>query len=302
MISIVIPTLNAGARFQKLLDAFDCQTIKPRAIYIVDSGSNDGTAAKAENYGCKVLSIERRDFNHGKARNLPISRTDTKFIAFLTQDAIPADKYMLAELIKPMQTDSNIAICYGRQLPNPDARPLEQFAREFNYPPQSILKTIDNINTLGLKTFFCSNVCSAVRKSLFEKLGRFQDNVITNEDMLFAAKAINNGYSVYYSATAKVYHSHSYSMLQTFKRYFNIGRFFAANKQLFEHVGLKNYGGDFLKAGIKKFQQEGKSPYIAALFAELAIKAIACKAGWYCQALICREPRTIKKSNDVRFQ
>jgi len=296
MISVVIPTFNAGAEFQKLLDALDCQTIKPKTIYIVDSGSDDGTVATAENHGCEVLTINRQDFDHGTARNLPTSKTKTEFVVFLTQDAIPADECMLAELIKPMQVDSNIAMCYGRQLPKPEATPLERFAREFNYPTQSILKTAANINTLGLKTFFCSNVCSAVRKSLFEKLGGFQENVMTNEDMLFAAKAIHNSYSIYYSATAKVYHSHSYSSFETFKRYFRIGRFFAANKRFFERTGLKNYGGDFLKASIKTFWQQDKSYYIIALFAELAIKTIACKAGWYYQTLIGEKPVISGKS------
>lgn len=284
-LTIVIPTYNAGVGFNKLLDILQEQTLKPTQTIIIDSESTDETLELAKSHGCKVITINHQDFDHGTTRNLAVSNTESEFVVFLTQDVIPADKHMIDELIKPMQTDSNIAICYGRQLPRPNARPLERFAREFNYPAQSILKTKNDIETLGLKTFFCSNSCSAIRHSIFNELGGFKNNVIVNEDMLFAAKAILRDYSVYYSAAAKVYHSHPYSLLQTFKRYFNIGRFFANNKWLLKYAALKRYGGGMLKSGVKAFWEKRMPHYIGVLLTEFIVKAIACKFGWYYQLL-----------------
>jgi len=284
-IAIIIPTCNAGQTLVDLLENLQNQTIGPIQTLVIDSESTDGTAELARNRSCKVITIGRVDFNHGSTRNLAVSNTNTEFIVFLTQDVIPFDEDMIDKLIKPMQADSNIAICYGRQLPRPGAGPLESFAREFNYPAESILKTKNDVEAMGLKTFFCSNSCSAVRCSIFKKLGGFENNVIVNEDMLFAAKAILQGYSVYYSAAAKVYHSHSYSLSQTFRRYFNIGRFFADNKWLLEHDGLKSYGGEMLRAGIKTFWAKQNPHYIIALLIELAVKGVACKLGWYYQLL-----------------
>jgi rhamnosyltransferase len=116
-------------------------------------------------------------------------------------------------------------------------------------------------------------------------LGGFKNNVVVNEDMLFAAKATLQGYSVYYSAAAKVYHSHSYSLPQTFKRYFNIGRFFADNKWILKYAGLKRYSADTLKAGVKAFWKKRMPHYIGVLLTEFIVKAIACKLGWYSQLL-----------------
>lgn len=275
-----------------VLKALKKQTVKPSITLIIDSGSNDGTAELAQSHGFKVIRINEHDFDHGSTRNLGVAQTNSEFVVFLTQDAIPADENMVAELIKPMQANPYIVICYGRQLPRLNARPLERFAREFNYPPRSILKTKNDIDTLGLKAFFCSNCCSAIRRSIFNKLGGFKNNVIVNEDMLFAAKAINAGYAVYYTAEAKVYHSHVYSLPITFKRYFDIGRFFADNKWLLRHVGLKDYGGGMLKSGVKTFWQKRALRYIAAFLIELAVKAIACKLGWYYQ-LLFREKQDV---------
>jgi len=287
-VSIIIPTLNAGVKLGELLDVLDAQTIEAQEIIIIDSGSNDGSAEVAESHGCKLIRINKDDFDHGTARNLGVSQTDSEFVVFLTQDAVPADEHMIAELIKPMQADANIAICYGRQLPSHNAGPLERFAREFNYPAKSALKTRDDIDTLGLRTFFCSNCCSAVRHSTFDKLSGFKNDIIVNEDMLFAAKVIIQGYSVYYSAAAKVYHSHPFSLSKTFKRYFNIGRFFADNRWLLQHAGLKRYSVDMLKAGLKTFRQKRAPHYIVALLMEFVVKAVAYKLGWYYQRLFCK--------------
>jgi rhamnosyltransferase len=281
--TVIIPTYNAGPCFTELLDSLQSQTLKPAQIIIIDSRSTDETREVAKSRNCEVITINHTDFDHGTTRNLAMFEVSTEFAIFLTQDAMPANEHMIAELIKPMQADSNIAICYGRQLPRPNAAPLERFAREFSYSAESMLKTKNDIETLGLKTFFCSNSCSAIRCSIFKKLGGFKNNVIVNEDMLFAAKAIAHNYSVYYSAKAKVSHSHSYSLLQTFKRYFNIGRFFADNRWLLKQVALKRYGGGMIKAGVKTFWKKQKPHLIAALLIEFTVKALACKLGCYYQ-------------------
>ena len=292
VLTIIIPTYNAGQNFIKLLDCLQKQTLQPVQIIIIDSGSTDNTCATAKQRNCKVIKINRADFDHGTTRNLAVSEISSEFVIFLTQDALPADENMIAELIRPMQANLNIATCYGRQLPRLNAAPLERFAREFNYPAKSILKTKKDIETLGLKTFFCSNSCSAIRCSIFKKLGGFKNDVIVNEDMLFAAKAILQDYSVYYSATAKVYHSHPFNLVQTFKRYFNIGRFFADNRWLLKQAGLKRYGGGMMKASIKTLWEKRIQHYIVALLIEFTVKAMACKLGWYYQLLFHKKRDT----------
>ena len=55
----------------------------------------------------------------------------------------------------------------------------------------------------GIKTFFCSNVCAAYRREIYEELGGFVRHTIFNEDMIYAAKAVEAGYSVAYAADAQ---------------------------------------------------------------------------------------------------
>lgn len=281
--TVVIPTHNAGQRFSGLLDSLETQTLKPAQIIIIDSESTDETCEVAKRRNCKVITINRADFDHGTSRNLAAAHADTEFIVFLTQDVTSADNKTLEELIKPLQTDSNIAICYGRQLSRPNAGSLERFYREFNYPQQSILKTKNSISDLGLKTFFCSNCFTAIRRSTFNELGGFKNGAIVNEDMLYAATAICAGYAVYYNAKAMVYHSHSYQLLGTLRRYFNIGRFFADNRWVLQYTGLKSYGIEMLRHGAQTFWQKRTPHNIATLVVDLTLKTIGYKLGWYYQ-------------------
>lgn len=122
--TVVIPTCNAGHNFTGFLDGLQEQTLKPNQIIVIDSGSTDKTVELAIHRNCKVIKIQHSDFDHGTTRNLAMDETSSEFVIFLTQDAIPADEHMIEELIKPMRANPNIAICYGRQLPRPNARPL----------------------------------------------------------------------------------------------------------------------------------------------------------------------------------
>ena len=79
-------------------------------------------------------------------------------------------------------------------------------------------KTIEDVDKLGIKTFFCSNVCAAYKKSVYKELGGFVPRAIFNEDMILAGTMIKAGYGIAYAADAKVIHSHNYSGRQQFHR------------------------------------------------------------------------------------
>ncbi len=65
--------------------------------------------------------------------------------------------------------------------------PVEAYTRIFNYPKESRIKSKEDLPKLGIKTFFCSNVCAAYRKSEYNALGGFPLHTIFNEDMIFAS-------------------------------------------------------------------------------------------------------------------
>ena len=66
-----------------------------------------------------------------------------------------------------------IACVYGRQLPGRDSSPYEKLSRLHNYSELSRTKTGEDIKKLGIKAFFCSDVCCAYRRDIYEECGGF---------------------------------------------------------------------------------------------------------------------------------
>ncbi|MDG2947549.1 glycosyltransferase family 2 protein [Bisgaard Taxon 10/6] len=224
--SLCIPIYNAGSKWRDWIIAYKSQTLQADQVIVINSSSTDQTAVLAEQAGFFVHTIAKCDFNHGRTRNQAVRFCEkkTEIVVFLTQDAILASPTALEELLKPFHDEQVVAVC-GRQLPHLDANILATHARLFNYPAESKIKSKADIPSLGIKTAFMSNSFSAYRKSVFDELGGFPENTILAEDMHLAARMILAGYKVIYSAEAKVYHSHNYSLIEEFKRYFDIGVF-----------------------------------------------------------------------------
>ncbi|MGF7216830.1 rhamnosyltransferase [Spirosoma lacussanchae] len=224
MVSVVIPTYNAGHYLPKLIPALKKQTLEHELI-IIDSESTDDSAIYFKENSIPYTSIDKISFNHGATRNLGLKLSSSNIVVFLTQDALPADQYTLERLVNCLEKDERIAMAYGRQLPYDDTDVFGRFARLANYPAESLLKDKSLISKLGIKTCSCSNSFAVYKKDLMELVSLFPDDTILGEDVTVAAKFILSGYAISYCAEAQVFHSHTYSISEEFGRYFDIGVF-----------------------------------------------------------------------------
>lgn len=222
-VRIVIPTYNGGDIWKSAAKEISKVATDNENVLVIDSSSKDITINVAKEYGFDINVIPSAEFNHGGTRNKGVQDSSADIVIFFTQDAIPEDGCV--QKILEVFSDPKIACAYGRQLPHLDANPLAIHARNFNYKPQSYVGDINSKETLGIKTVFMSNSFSAYRVSVFNELGGFPENTILCEDMYLAAKAVLANYKVAYVAEAAVRHSHNYSAVEEFKRYFDIGVF-----------------------------------------------------------------------------
>lgn len=235
-IGICVPTLNAGDSWIESLQQISGGSILPR-ILVVDSSSDDDTPELARGAGFEVVSISRSEFNHGGTRQFAAELfSDCDIVVFLTQDAYVASANSLSELLSAFD-DPKIGATYGRQLPHEDAGVFGAHARLFNYPEQSEVRSISDIPSRGIKVAFLSNSFAAYRREALMAVGGFPSNVILSEDMVVAARMLLAGWKIAYRADAIVRHSHDYSVLQEFKRYFDIGVFHARESWILESFG-----------------------------------------------------------------
>ena len=114
---------------------------------------------------------------------------------------------------------------------------------------------------MGIKTFFCSNVCAAYRMELFRRLGGFEKRTIFNEDMIYAGRAVKAGYAIYYASKARVVHSHNYSGLTQFHRNFDMAVSQADHPEIFEMAPSENEGIRLVKS-TAGFLVKQKKPWL----------------------------------------
>ena len=271
---LIIPTLNAGNQFKKLLEQLAAQTLPTKKL-IVDSESTDGTAQLAQKFGLEVLTIKRKNFNHGATRQLALEhllkQSPLDVIIFLTQDVLLRDDESLKRLVKIFGEDESVGLSYGRQLPHENATNEAKFLRAFNYPPESQLRSFDDRKIYGLKTAFASNSFAAYRVESLQSVGGFPSNVPLCEDMYVAAKMLLRGLKIYYAAEAQVYHSHNYTAAQEFRRYVQIGKFHAQESWIRETFGsAEGAGKKFVLMKLAALAKDNPLDCAGAIFRDAA--------------------------------
>lgn len=277
-ISVIIPTLNAERELPELLRMLRIQTIRPDEVIVVDSESSDGTAAAAKESGARVLSVLRKDFDHGKTRDLALRESVGDTVVFLTHDAVPADEHFLDNLIRPLK-ESRVAVTTGRQLPKMDASPMERLVREFNYPAESHIRSEKDVARMGIKAFFCSDVCAAYNREIYMELGGFDYPLKTNEDMFYAAKAIRNGYRVAYAADALVYHSHNFSLKEQYRRNYIQGYEIERHRPILGEVSQESEGMKMVKYVSGGLLRQGRLFSFARFGLDCCARLVGSRAG-----------------------
>ena len=97
--------------------------------------------------------------------------------------------------------------------------------------------------------------------------------------MYFTAQAVLSGYKVAYVADAVVRHSHNYSPLEEFKRYFDIGVFHTDEPWIKEHFGgASGEGKKFILSELRYLLENGIH-YIPIAFINNFMKIVGYKLG-----------------------
>ncbi len=226
----------------------------------------------------EVFHIPKSKFDHGGTRNMGAGFSTADYIVFMTQDAVPKDRNLIKNLVAPF-SDPLVKVSYARQLPRKDCRIIEGFIRNFNYPDESGVKTEEDIRILGIKAFFCSDVCACYDRRFHKEMGGFEEPCIFNEDMIFAARTLKEGYSVAYAADARVIHSHNYSSLQQFHRNFDNGVSQAMHSEVFGHIRTEGEGVRMVKDTAVYLNSVGRSYMIPQLIMQSAFKFAGFRLG-----------------------
>ncbi len=283
-VDVIIPAYKPGAEFIELIDKLEHQSIPVHQILIFNTEQKYWEALQYDHprrkryENVRMWHISKKEFDHGRTRREAVKKSQTPVFVMMTQDAMPSDEFLLERLIAPL-SDRDVAVSYARQLPRKEAGAVERFTREFNYPDQSCIKSKADLDEMGIKTFFCSNVCAAYRRDIYEKQGGFIKHAIFNEDMIYAAGCIRAGYKIAYTAEAKVIHSHQYTNKEQFRRNFDLGVSQAEHPEVFESVPAESEGIRLVKRTAEYLKKEGEGRLILPMCVTSAYKFFGYKLG-----------------------
>ncbi len=301
---IIIPVYKPDGKFLTLIEKLGKQSVLPNRIIIMNTEQKYydrliyGTSFQKEHRDMVVKHLSRREFDHGRTRNRGVQYSDTDFFIMMTQDAVPADEYLVERLLEQLGKE-NVAVAYARQLAAEDSSEIEKYTRNFNYPEQSKIKTKADLETLGIKTFFCSNVCAAYNRKIFDALGGFVKHTIFNEDMIYAARAVEAGYGIAYTAEARVVHSHDYSNRKQFQRNFDLGVSQAQHPEVFAAYPSESEGIRLVRQLIRHLRESGHRSQIPHVMMQSGARYIGYQLGRHYRAL--PDKMVVRMSNNREY-
>lgn len=279
IVDVAIVTYKPDNKFLHLVEKLEEQTypIRRRIVINTEEEYFPQRDFKGKEH-LEIHHIQKEAFDHGGTRDFACSLSDADIVVFFTQDAVPENDRVIEELIKPFQ-DNQVAVVYGRQLPTKECNKIERYTRQFNYPDKTIVKSKKDMETMGIKTFFSSNVCAAYRQDIYRKSGGFIKRAIFNEDMIYAAKVIKKGWKVVYAGKARVIHSHNYNSKQQFKRNFDLGVSQADHPEVFKGIKSESEGIRLVKNTARYLIKSGQPWLVFSLINKSAAKFLGYRMG-----------------------
>ena len=226
------------------------------------------------------MTVKKEEFDHGGTRTMAGIESKGEIIIYLTQDALPYDRNTIKNIVRPFLENTAVGAVYGRQVPYPGESPFAAHSRYFIYPENSFLRTYEDRHKYRIKTAFLSNAFSAYRRKAMEKTGFFKSDLISTEDTYAGARILLEGYILAYASDAVVLHSHNYTVLQEFKRYFDIGVFHSRESWIVEKFGSAGGEGlSYLRSEFSYLLKTGNIHLIPAFLLRNGMKISGYRLG-----------------------
>jgi glycosyltransferase involved in cell wall biosynthesis len=226
---VIVPVRNDRDGLEKVLGALGRQTLPGDRyeVIVVDDGSSDGSAEVAEAAGARVLRTPGGGGSYA-ARNLGLASAAGAVLAFTDADCEPVPEWVerglaaLAELGAEMVA-GHVEIPMG---PRPTAAAIIDVTRHLD-------------QERAVRGGFCATANLFVRREVFERIGPFNDRLISGGDGEFGNRATAAGVELRYDATAIVRHPPRSGSRELARKAYRLG-FGAAQQRRHAEGPLRN--------------------------------------------------------------
>jgi glycosyltransferase involved in cell wall biosynthesis len=219
-ISVVIAAYNAAGLLEQTLASVAAQTLAPDEVIVVDDGSTDDTAKRAENFGARVISTPNRGVS--AARNTGIASATGDWVALLDADDLwHPEKLARQAHALTLAPDVAAVACDLYQFRGDGEVTLPSLiasrrARYDALTPQLLQRDVGRLDGMGLRlmsigmAFFPSTLL--VRRDLALATGGFDEDMRRCEDYEFLLRVLARGDLLVVDAPLLGYRIHSTSL------------------------------------------------------------------------------------------
>ena len=237
LVTIAIPTVNAGPMLENCLKALDRQRFRDFDVVIIDNGESSLRAdlfpvsfpVRVITPGCNV--------GFGAAINLAIASGTARYVASLNDDTVP-DPDWLGALVREMERDPSVGMCASR-IQSVGSGRLDSAGMLICWDGSSKQRgqnrPVEDFSVSG-ETLFPSACAALYRRLMLDEIGLFdEDYFLYCEDTDLGLRAVWGGWKCRYVAEATVCHHYS----QTAGAVSPLKARFVERNRLW--VGIKNF-------------------------------------------------------------
>ncbi|MEM3374320.1 MAG: glycosyltransferase [Candidatus Woesearchaeota archaeon] len=176
MISFIIPTLDEEKNIERVVSQFN--VLKGKFSYeviVADGGSKDKTRQIAKKLGCKVFKNNRKNQNIAKNRNLGAKHAKGTILVFCDADTQIKNPVFFCKIVLNKLKNKNIVagVPKIRVFPKEEKKEDKIFLKLLNYFVEKSFKS---------KYPMASGQCQIIKKTAFEKVNGYNENLSYGED------------------------------------------------------------------------------------------------------------------------
>ncbi len=228
--SVVVPAFNAAKTIGACVSALNRQTIDRGCfeLFVVDDGSQDGTAEIAQELGATVLRQQRK--RPAAARNAGALAARGEIVCFTDADCAPREDW-LEQILKPF-ADPLVVGCKGAYDTgqNSIVARFVQIEYEDKYDLLRKQEYIDFIDTYS----------AAYRRDVLLANNGFDESFPYLEDQELSFRLATRGYRMQFQPDAIVYHRHAADAPDYSRKKFIIGFWKAQVVRRFPERGIRD--------------------------------------------------------------
>lgn len=172
-VSVIIPTYNRADMVGEAIESVLNQDFSAFELIVIDDGSTDQTPDLLRSYGHRIIAIRRENKGVSAARNLGISHASGELIAFLDSDDLWLPGKLTAQ-VDFFRLNPASLICQTQEIWTRNGRRVN--------PKHRHEKRSGMIFEPSLALCLVSPSAVMIRRSLFDFVGRFDENLPACED------------------------------------------------------------------------------------------------------------------------